>query len=861
MKKKILFALLLAVVLTCIFAIGVSAETPEPETSSVYAVQFDVLLNGETEYTTVYTANTNNDAPFVSFDNGFFKNATYDESAKLFTFTELVDNSQIIEIDFSSATTLKSRATVVKSVNKATDPLTNCQKVKWFSESGSATKIPQQLFDGWTALSSFDFGCAEIIDVSTFSATGFETLVIPATVLQIKNSAFANCADLTTVTIEGSLPNGVGLGMFSSCPNLVTANLNELTKLGVRMFQNCSSLTTVSAIKATYIGEEAIGSTCTSMTTLTLNWSNITDIEKYAFKGLSCLPENLELSSVTTIGTSAFNGSTGFKTVNAPKLESLSDNAFQGCTSLQTISAPKLETVSKETFKGCSALQTINMPSVIVYGESSFAYCTALTSLTIPKTATELSLNSFYGCTSLSNVIFEENSQLTTIGKQAFYECSSLSIDLVIPSTVTSIGHKSFSKTGITSVYVPSTVTTIGTYPFAECKSLETAEVYTQTIVSYMFYNCTALESVDIPNATLIDDRAFSTCTNLPEIEIPATVQEIDACAFYKCTSLTSVVVPSGVTTIGDKAFEASGVTTAVVKSPVVGYRMFYGVPLTSITLENTVTIGEEAFRGCDFTEIVLPQTVESIAKNAFNYCEYMTEITIPDSVETLDTAAFSNCKNLTTINYTGENTSLISAATPSKATVVQKTECEAYYKGEHQWSGKKVANLVSYYDVVEVSDVCSRCSEEEVVQTIPQMFKSLGYSSYAKEGSISHSFRVDNDAIAEYEGITGKTVSYGLFVVIKSQLGENDIFDANGKSDDSVLHGTIQAHSYSFMTIKLVNFTDDTYDYTTEKFAFGAYVISDKEGKKEVAYLQEGEKAAGDKYVFVNYNYVVQNS
>ena len=99
--------------------------------------------------------------------------------------------------------------------------------------------------------------------------------------------------------------------------------------------------------------------------------------------------------------------------------------------------------------------------------------------------------------------------------------------------------------------------------------------------------------AVDIPatvkhdgvdySVTTIRESAFTNCTSLASITIPASVTGIGERAFFNCTSLTSVTFAEGsqLTSIGDHAFESC-------------------TNLTSITIPASMTsIGYTAFGGC----------------------------------------------------------------------------------------------------------------------------------------------------------------------------------------------------------------------------------------------------------------------
>ncbi len=133
--------------------------------------------------------------------------------------------------------------------------------------------------------------------------------------------------------------------------------------------------------------------------------------------------------------------------------------------------------------------------------------------------------------------------------------------DIVIPASVTyddvdysvtTIGYQAFNNcSGLTSVTIGNSVTTIG---------------------DYAFYNCTGLTSVTIPNSvTTIGKCAFRGCSVLTSVTIPNSVTTIGDYAFYNFTGLTSVTIPNSVSSIGNDAFwGCSGLTSVIseIKNP-----------------------------------------------------------------------------------------------------------------------------------------------------------------------------------------------------------------------------------------------------------------------------------------------------
>ena len=162
----------------------------------------------------------------------------------------------------------------------------------------------------------------------------------------------------------------------------------------------------------------------------------------------------------------------------------------------------------------------------------------------------------FWGCRSLSEIVIP--SSVTSIGDKAFSCCRSLS-EIVIPSSVTSIGDKAFSCCrSLSEIVIPSSVTSIGDYAFSYCHSLSEIVIPSSvtSIGDHAFFDCCSLSEIVIPSSvTSIGKGAFYCCESLSEIVIPSSVTSIGDRAFYGCRSLSEIVIPSSVTSIGDRAF------------------------------------------------------------------------------------------------------------------------------------------------------------------------------------------------------------------------------------------------------------------------------------------------------------------
>ena len=189
---------------------------------------------------------------------------------------------------------------------------------------------------------------------------------------------------------------------------------------------------------------------------------------------------------------------------------------------------------------------------------------------------------------------------VTSIGKYAFFKCTSLK-SVSIADSVTTIGANAFNTcSGLTDINLPYGITVIGGYTFGKCSSLK---------------------DITIPNSVKnIEYFAFSGCTGLTGAVIPDGVTSIGEGAFTSCSNLTSINVPDSVTSIGELAFSNTAwydnQPDGLVYAGKVAYKYKGTMPEnTSIVLENgTKGIAGEAFFNCaGLTGIVMPESVTSM--------------------------------------------------------------------------------------------------------------------------------------------------------------------------------------------------------------------------------------------------------
>ncbi len=131
---------------------------------------------------------------------------------------------------------------------------------------------------------------------------------------------------------------------------------------------------------------------------------------------------------------------------------------------------------------------------------------------------------------------------------------------VVLPETVTEIDDYAFAGCyNMEHVEIHSDITEIGEGAFYGCKKLQTVHLNNgglTEIEDRAFMLCEGLQNISLPDGvTEIGERAFYGCKRLQAIDIPTTLQRIEAEAFFGCETLGSIYIPYATTYIGANAF------------------------------------------------------------------------------------------------------------------------------------------------------------------------------------------------------------------------------------------------------------------------------------------------------------------
>ena len=143
----------------------------------------------------------------------------------------------------------------------------------------------------------------------------------------------------------------------------------------------------------------------------------------------------------------------------------------------------------------------------------------------------------------------------------------------------------------------------------------------------------------------------------------------------------------------------------------------------------------------------------------------------------------------------------------------------------------------------------CTGC-DATYEETADALFMVLGYSaSEAELGGITVGYKMNNEAIAEYEEITGNELVYGVFAAASEVIGNDDIFDANGNTVSGVISKEASSMKLEALNLKLVGF--NTEELMAAEIVMGMYV---NDGAR-VSYVQPEAPISGNKYHTVSYS------
>jgi len=403
------------------------------------------------------------------------------------------------------------------------------------------------------------------------------SLVIEDGITNVPANAFNNFDSLTRVTLGGDIET-IGSNAFKDCGSLSDVTLGSgIINIGYRAFYNCPLLKGIDFPS----GLSAIGSQAFYNSGLIgINIPNsVTDIDSQAFANCTTLSSIKIGTGLRWLGDSVFS--------DCKNLTQIAWNA-KSCNDLYADSSVFYAAGKDSTGITLTIGTSVtSIPAYLFYTSSNDAD-SDINLIAIETNSQRLSrigAFAFYRCAKLTSV--DLGSALKYIDDGAFNSCSALT-SVTLPISLNQIGRKAFFRTGLSAVDIFSNVTSIGEDAFTECAaspfvfrgiSGTYAEAYAKenqiAFLSYtqsgMIGNLTwafdldsktltfsgsgaisnytdnqpwkdylsLIETISLSDGiTTIGNNAFSACSEVGEIHIPASVNKISASAFENCSNL-----------------------------------------------------------------------------------------------------------------------------------------------------------------------------------------------------------------------------------------------------------------------------------------------------------------------------------
>lgn len=509
-----------------------------------------------------------------------------------------------------------------------------------------------------------------------FYGSDIETLTFgeKSKVSEIGANAFANCADLETVTIPATMES-IGDNAFSESGLTSIVLTGDASKkitltLGSALFYGCEldelNLPANASIAADFLSGATVGN-------VTVADGN--DFIASEGNGLYLKASDGSLETFLLYIPSTENPETEFMFAYYDD-EGNVEKDEEG-----NVKVINVRNIAASAFAGNDTLEKVVIPSsVITIGDEAFSgsmiYTIEFTAGGSEKL--DIGYKAFYG-------IYDDWDEVglgaiklpdrpITIGEYAF--ANNGAVQEISLGGTTYIGDYAFSNTGYTgysgtrvSLVIPKTVETIGNYAFegsydgriygATFEELEDGETYALKTIGAFAFSGSYITSFNVP-ATVesLGTRAFYDCENLESLtfeegtaplEYGTPYDNYSGLVFEVSYSLGTVHLPGRLTVLHNDAFY-SGYTSYSAFTVTFGDQYAEG----NFTESRLTTIGENAFRGTKVTTLTIPSSVTSIGANAF-YGTSLETITFEDGGTdplTIGDYAFNECSSLESVVF-----------------------------------------------------------------------------------------------------------------------------------------------------------------------------------------------------------------
>ncbi|MDJ1650667.1 leucine-rich repeat protein [Gordonibacter faecis] len=635
------------------------------------SVKTEELLNAQTEHT-VQTPATE---PSIALANELDPTTISLETGELVNESGMIQRAAMLatgesfEQEVASGHTLKftvlseaegemsGEVAVSKSANAALDPRGSLIVPATVENNGSKYQVTAIADNGFST--SFYLNSISFAAGSTLSSLGIGSfnncrslsqVALPDTVKSIGASAFTNCTSLTDIDVSSAV--SIGKECFLTCTSLSSVALGaQVTSLAPYIFSNCRSLRTVYVYGTITSFEEGAFdllptqdvSVYVSNADSAASWSEAAGAAGYTFKTVEVLGERCSVTFDSQGGMPASFVQTVAKGVpiaepSSPIKEEFSLSGWFTSEGIRWDFSQPIE--NNMTLYGQWVEEATD--GTFLYRMRSDGKSLSIAAINPSSLTGHVVIPSEY---ELGGLVFP----VEEVAQFALYRSQVSS--LVIPKSIKEIGNQAVSDCPqLTSVTFEegSSLRIIKTSAFSK-STLTAIDIpdTVETLEASVFHACPKLQSVKLPSRlTTIEPFLFCFCQNLSSVNIPRGITSVGGHAFQNCLLLESVDLPDAITTIRDYAFTANQSLKSINLSQVtsIGAYAFNDCrSLETVSLPATRVLGTKAFRLCaKLTSVDMP-VVEHIGAEAFSTCGVLASINFPSSLQAVDASAFTD--------------------------------------------------------------------------------------------------------------------------------------------------------------------------------------------------------------------------
>lgn len=209
------------------------------------------------------------------------------------------------------------------------------------------------------------------------------------------------------------------------------------------------------------------------------------------------------------------------ESVGGVRAVSVGKGLLKGKTEVRSLVVPEgVKTIEDEAFRGMTSLESVSLPqSLKRIGRFALADCASIKSIVVPGETTYIGVSAFSGCNALEEI------ELPFIGEYRDREVH---------------GHFGYIFGAKSYDYNSDCVP----------KSLKVVRSSGARIAPNAFNGLSTLKSVELSGAVTVGENAFSDCTGIDEIILPATVTELHRYAFDGWTENQSIALPSALESV-----------------------------------------------------------------------------------------------------------------------------------------------------------------------------------------------------------------------------------------------------------------------------------------------------------------------